>query len=96
MEEFELYLGLQCLSESMDSSSMYGPRFLLLSVAAFGRDFAIGLSNRGLLLAMDSTATRAFGIRKAILWFKVSQDQHSELQVVVTHGDTFLIILQLP
>ena len=43
-------------------------------------------------LAMESTATRAFGARKAILWLKVSQEQHSELQVVATRGDTFLII----
>ena len=43
MEEIELYSRLPCLPGSMDSSSMYGPCFLLLlSVAAFGGDLAIG------------------------------------------------------
>ena len=46
-------------------------------------------------LVMESSVTRAFGVKKAILWLKVSQDQHGEFQVVATHGDTFLIICVL-
>ena len=41
---------------------------------------------------MELTATRTFGVRKAILWLKVSQDQHSQLQVIATRGDSFLMI----
>ena len=95
MEEFELYLMLPHLSGSMDSSSMYGPCFLFLSVAAFGGNFVIGWTCgiRGLSLAMESTVTRALGVRKAILWIKVSQDQHSELNVIVTRGNTFFVIM---
>ena len=77
MEEFELYLMLPHLSGSMDSSSMYGPCFFFLSVAAFGGNFVIGWTCgiRGLLsLAMESTVTRALGVGKAILWIKVSLD----------------------
>ena len=37
---------------------------------------------------MESTVTRAFGVRKAILRLKVSLD----CQVVATRGDTFWII----
>ena len=31
---------------------------------------------------MELTVTRTSVVRKAILWLKVNQDQHSELQVV--------------
>ena len=45
----------------------YGPCFLLLLfVASFGGDFAIGTLEQS--LAME--VTRAIGVKKAILWLK--------------------------
>ena len=66
---------------------MYGPRFWLLS----RRFCSLQPQLRDWLeqsLAMRSTATKAFGVRKAIPWLNVSQNQHNKLQVIATRGDT--------
>ena len=91
MEEFELYSRLPRLSRNMDSSSMYGPRFLLLSVAAFRRPLRDWLEQLGdYCLRWNRQEQGPLWLERSSFGLKVSQDQHSELQVVATMWRHFL------